>query len=147
MYCNSQDSIWIIWLYPESFEGDDVGAVVVVLRVPMRRVFWGSPESISGATAVRIPWTEILPKTNAMRQERLSAAKYDSLVRSTIWFPSGKTPDPKHSMQSNPTITDLKGLTIFFCYWWTSVIANVWKKKAISWDKKIGFIIGYRLWY
>ena len=33
-------------------------------------------------------------------------------------------------VQSNPTITDLKGLTIFFCFCWTYVIANLWSKKT-----------------
>ena len=30
-----------------------------------------------------------------------------------------------YEVQLNPTIMDLKGLTIFICYWWNSVIANV----------------------
>jgi len=29
-----------------------------------------------------------------------------------------------YSKYSQTPLTDLKGLTIFFCYWWTSVIAK-----------------------
>ena len=29
------------------------------------------------------------------------------------------------SVQSNPNVTDLKGLKFFICYWWTSIIADL----------------------
>ena len=34
------------------------------------------------------------------------------------------------AVQSNPTVTDIRGL-IFFCYWWTSVISNTWNKRML----------------
>ena len=44
----------------------------------------------------------------------------------------------QNQIQLNPTITNLKGLTIFICYWWNSVIANVWiKGKLIHGTEKL----------